>query len=88
LTEFATLVPGDKAPACRSRFLMALFLGMNTSFASLQQFMSVVLTTTEGLFFLAIGNLVGVALSLILFSLTAVSCPLLLDRDESTLSPP
>ena len=30
------------------RFLMALFLGLNTSFATLQQFIRVVLTTTEG----------------------------------------
>ena len=64
------------------RFLMALFLGLNTSFATLQQFIRVVLTTTEGLIFLVVGNLVGVALSLILFSLTAVSFPLLLDRDD------
>jgi uncharacterized membrane protein len=41
----------------------------------------VVLTTNEGLLFLAIGNAVGAALSLILFSLTVVSFPLLLDRD-------
>src|SRR6267142_1063204 len=42
---------------------------------------TVVLTTNEGLLFLAIGNAVGAALSLILFSLTVVSFPLLLDRD-------
>jgi uncharacterized membrane protein len=41
----------------------------------------VVLTTNEGLVFLAIGNAVGAALSLVLFSLTVVSFPLLLDRD-------
>jgi uncharacterized membrane protein len=41
----------------------------------------VVLTTNEGLLFLAIGNLDGAALSLILFSLTVVSFPLLLDRE-------
>jgi uncharacterized membrane protein len=41
----------------------------------------VVLTTNEGLLFLAIGNAVGAGLSLILFSLTVVSFPLLLDRD-------
>jgi uncharacterized membrane protein len=39
----------------------------------------VVLTTNEGLLFIAIGNAVGAAL--ILFSLTVVSFPLLLDRD-------
>ena len=63
------------------RLLMVLLLGLNASFATLQQFITVVLTTNEGLLFLAIGNMVGAALSLILFSLTVVSFPLLLDRD-------
>lgn len=63
------------------RLLIALILGINASFSSLQQFITVVLTTHEGLLFLAIGNAVGAALSLILFSLTLVSFPLLLDRD-------
>jgi uncharacterized membrane protein len=35
----------------------------------------------KGCFCLAIGNLDGAALSLVLFSLTVVSFPLLLDRD-------
>jgi len=63
------------------RLLIALLLGLNASFSSLQQFIAVVLTTNEGLMFLVIGNAVGAALSLILFSLTVVSFPLLLDRD-------
>ena len=63
------------------RLLIALLLGLNASFSSLREFMTVVLTTNEGLVFLAIGNAVGAALSLILFSLTVVSFPLLLDRD-------
>ena len=63
------------------RLLIALILGINASFSSVQQFITVVLTTNEGLLFLAIGNAVGAALSLILFSLTVVSFPLLLDRD-------
>jgi len=63
------------------RLLIALLLGLNASLATLPQFITVVLTTTEGLMFLAIGNAVGAALSLILFSLTVVSFPLLLDRD-------
>jgi uncharacterized membrane protein len=63
------------------RFLMALFLGLHASFASLNEFINVVLTTNEGLLFLAIGNLEGAVLSLILFSLTVVSFPLLLERD-------
>ena len=63
------------------RLLMALFLGLKASFASIQQFINIVLTTHEGLVFLLVGNLVGAVLSLILFSLTVVSFPLLLDRD-------
>ena len=63
------------------RLLIALLIGLNASFSSLREFMTVVLTTNEGLVFLAIGNAVGAALSLILFSLTVVWFPLLLDRD-------
>jgi uncharacterized membrane protein len=63
------------------RLLMALFLGFNANFATLPQFLNVVLTTQEGLLFLAIGNVIGAVLSVILFSLTVVSFPLLLDRD-------
>ena len=63
------------------RLLIALLIGLNASFSSLHEFITVVLTTSEGLVFLAIGNAVGAALSLILFSLTVVSFPLLLDRE-------
>jgi uncharacterized membrane protein len=63
------------------RLLIALLLGLHASFSSLQEFITVVLTTNEGLLFLAIGNAVGAVLSLILFSLTVVSFPLLLDRE-------
>jgi uncharacterized membrane protein len=63
------------------RLLLVLLLGLNASFSTLREFVTVVLTTNEGLLFLAIGNLDGAALSLILFALTVVSFPLLLDRD-------
>jgi uncharacterized membrane protein len=63
------------------RLLMAILLGLNASFASVREFLNVVLTTNEGLLFLAVGNLDGAVLSLILFSLTAVSFPLLLERE-------
>lgn len=63
------------------RLLLALFLGINASFANLEQFVTVVLTTPEGLLFLAIGHVIGAILALMLFSLTVVSFPLLLDRD-------
>jgi uncharacterized membrane protein len=60
---------------------MALFLGLNASFSTLHEFIGVVLGTNEGLLFFAIGNVEGVVLSLILFSLTVVSFPLLLERE-------
>src|SRR5512140_1933174 len=63
------------------RLLIALLIGLNASFSSLHEFITVVLTTNEGLLFLAVGNAVGALLSLILFSLTVVSFPLLLDRE-------
>jgi len=62
-------------------FLIALLIGLNASFSNLREFIAMALTTNEGLLLLAIGNAVGAALSLILFSLTVVSFPLLLDRD-------
>lgn len=63
------------------RFLMAVFLGYSGFSASLDEFVHQVLTTTQGLTFLAVGNVVGAILSAILFSLTVVSFPLVLDRD-------
>ncbi len=65
----------------QARFLMALFFGLNASFSSLPQFITTVLTTTEGLIFLLVGNIIGALLAIVLFSLTVVSFPLLLDRD-------
>lgn len=62
------------------RLLLALFLGFS-AFGTLSQFMNMLLTTPEGLMFLAVGNVVGAVLALVLFSLTVVSFPLLLDRD-------
>lgn len=62
------------------RLLLALFLGFQ-SFASVSDFIRVVLTTHEGLMFLLVGHVVGALLATILFSLTVVSFPLLLDRE-------
>lgn len=65
----------------QARLLVALFLGLNASFPSFHQFMVQIVTTNEGLLFLLVGNLMGAALALILFALTVVSFPLLLERD-------
>lgn len=64
----------------QARLLVAIFLGLHAT-ESLRDFIVVVTTTPEGIIFLLAGNAVGAALSLVLFSLTVVSFPLLLDRD-------
>jgi uncharacterized membrane protein len=63
------------------RLLLALFLGLHVSFASFREFLDVLLTTTDGITFLIVGNVIGAVLSVILFSLTVVSFPLLLERE-------
>ncbi len=67
------------------RLLLALFLGFR-SFASFSEFVNEVLTTPEGLMFLAVGHIVGAILSLILFSLTVVSFPLLMEHDRDFIT--
>jgi uncharacterized membrane protein len=62
------------------RLLMALFLGFRIP-ATLEAFGNVVLTTPEGLLFLAVGTVVGAVLATILFTATVISMPLLLDHD-------
>lgn len=62
------------------RLLLALFLGFQ-SFSTFPEFLTVVATTPEGLMFFLVGNVVGAVLATILFSLTVVSFPLLLDRE-------
>jgi uncharacterized membrane protein len=62
------------------RLLIALVLG-RMSFATLDKFVTVVLTTPQGWLFLAIGHVVGAALSLVLFSVTVIAIPMLLDRE-------
>ncbi len=62
------------------RTLVAVFFGFS-GFASFDGFLTQVFTTQTGWTFLATGHLVGAIISLALFALTVISCPLLLDRD-------
>lgn len=62
------------------RVLIALFIGLHAP-TTLDGFVTVVLGTPEGQMFLAIGHVVGAGMALVLFSLTVVSFPLLLDRE-------
>lgn len=66
------------------RLLLALFLQWQ-SFSSLAGFFEV-LATTNGVLFLTVGTVVGGLLAAVLFSLTAISMPLLLDRDIDFVS--
>lgn len=63
------------------RLLTALFLGHSGMAATLEGFINTVLTTTPGLVFLLLGNVIGAVISTVLFSLSVVSFPLVLDRD-------
>jgi uncharacterized membrane protein len=67
------------------RMLLAIFLGFK-SFSSIDAFITVVTTTTEGLGFLAVGTVVGAFLSFILFCTTVVAIPLLLDRETDLIT--
>jgi uncharacterized membrane protein len=62
------------------RLLIALLLGSRASI-DLGRFVHAVVATPEGLIFLAVGHLVGAVLALVLFSVTVIACPLLLDRN-------
>lgn len=62
------------------RILIALFLGLEP-FHGFEDMIRVLFTTQAGLTFLAVGHVIGAILALVVFSLTVVSIPLLLDRD-------
>ena len=62
------------------RMLLAIFLGFK-SFSSIDAFLSVITTTSEGIVFLAVGTAVGAAISFVLFCTTVVAIPLLLERE-------
>ncbi len=62
------------------RLLTAVFLGMR-SMSSIEAFTKVVTTTSDGMLYLGIGTAVGAVLSLVLFSVTVVAIPLLLERE-------
>ena len=62
------------------RLWLALIL-QDSSFSDVGGFLSIVFFTPEGWTFLAIGTAVGAGLSAVLFSVTVVAMPMLLDRE-------
>ena len=67
------------------RTLVAVFFG-SKGFATFDGFLTAVFTTETGFYFLLTGHAVGAVISLVLFSITVISCPLLLDRDLDFVS--
>lgn len=62
-----------------ARLIVALFLG-RMQFAVYSDF-EALLTTSNGVTMVVVGSLVGAAIAFVLFSVTAVSLPMLLERD-------
>jgi uncharacterized membrane protein len=67
------------------RLWLAIIL-QNASFSDFDGFLNTVLFTPEGWTFLAIGTFIGAGLSAVLFSVTVVAMPLLLDRETNFVS--
>ena len=64
----------------QARTLVAVFFG-SKGFATFPGFLEAVFYTSNGWTFLVAGHIVGAIISLVLFTLTVVSCPLLLERE-------
>ena len=60
-------------------FLYLIFYGVHMP--DFREFFIEAVTTPSGLAFLALGNLLGAVIAFAVFSITVVSCPMLLDRD-------
>ena len=63
------------------RILIALFLGFRSP-STLDGFWHAVISTQEGMMFLVVGTLVGALLSLVLFSISVIAMPLLIDTQR------
>lgn len=67
------------------RLLLALFLQWQ-SFSTLTEFWLIIVSTQSGALFILVGTMVGAVLATVLFSLTVISMPLLLDREIDFVS--
>ncbi|WP_374306300.1 DUF2189 domain-containing protein [Methylocella sp.] len=63
-----------------AQLLVAIFFGLD-HFSTFGEFLSLIATTGEGWLFFVIGNALGAAALFVVFSLTVISVPLLLDRE-------
>ena len=66
--------------AYQVRLIFALTM-QDQGFGSMDRFLGLLFTTSDGLTFLLVGAIVGAFLATVLFTITVVSMPLLLDKD-------
>jgi len=66
--------------AYQTRIMLAIFL-QNHQIHTLEKLLAAVFTTGDGIAFLVTGSIVGAIIATILFSLTVISMPLLLEKD-------
>ena len=64
----------------QARTIFVVFFG-SKGFATLDGFLTAVFNTETGWWFFLVCHAIGAIISLVLYSLTVISCPLLLDRD-------
>jgi uncharacterized membrane protein len=67
------------------RLLLAIIL-QNQSFSTFDGFLTVISTTYNGFIFLGVGTLIGAFLATVLFTVTVISMPMLLDREIDFVS--
>jgi uncharacterized membrane protein len=67
------------------RLLIAVILGFKAS-SNMDRFINVLATTNEGMLFLIVGHVVGAVLALVLYSVTVVSLPFLLERNTDFIT--
>lgn len=79
VTTFALVIWLDVA-----LFLYLTFFG--TQVLSLESLVTAIATTPSGAVFFVVGNLAGGSIAFVLFSLTAVACPMLIDRDVDAIT--
>jgi uncharacterized membrane protein len=65
-------------------FIYAIFFG--SAALELSELISAALTTPRGLQFLAIGNVIGIVLATVVFSMSVIAVPMLLDRDVDAVT--
>jgi uncharacterized membrane protein len=74
VTGFALIIWFDFAV-----FLYLMFFGLKVP--TLSELPGIIFNTPQGVVFFVIGNVTGAAIAFFVFSITAISCPMLMDRD-------